>query len=81
MSLEEIVASYKTPTRARTNSLIIRCDTTGEEGSVRFFAERIAAVRKTQSSTERAKVYRALMHGRPYRNLTFTVIGKVPSAF
>ncbi len=75
MTIEEIVVAYKGAPKGRANSLVVRCETTGEQGSVRSFAERIAAVRNTKLSTERAKLYRAITLEKAYRNLRFSVVG------
>ena len=71
MNLEEIVASYKAPSRTQTHAMEVLCETTGERGTVRFFAERIAAVRKTNLGSERAKIYRSIVRDTKYRNLKF----------
>lgn len=69
--LEEIVIAYRAPTRTQTHAMQVLCETTGETGPVRLFAERIAAARKSSLGSERSRIYRSIVLDTHYRGLKF----------
>ena len=77
MTLEEIVTSYAPQRKGRPCGILVRCENTGETGTVPYFAARVAAARKSNQRTECAKLYRSITLCTPYRGLRFTTVGAV----